>query len=316
MEYRRLGKTGIKVSRLCFGSLTISPLQANLSAADGARLIQEAMDRGVNFLDTAELYDNYRHIREAMRGKPRDKLVIATKTYAYTREMAEKSLKKAMNEIKTDHIDLFLLHEQESELTLKGHSEAMEYFINARDKGYISAFGVSTHHIECVRAAAKLDEIEVIHPIVNIRGLGIADGGVEEMLLAVERAADCGRGIYAMKPLGGGNINRDFRRCMDFVLKIPHVDSIAVGMQCIEELEANLAFFENRPVDKKTADMLAGRKRRLIIEPWCEGCGSCIEACSQGALHIIDGKAAARQDMCTLCGYCAARCRNFYIKVI
>jgi aryl-alcohol dehydrogenase-like predicted oxidoreductase len=316
MEYRDLGRTGIRVSRLCFGSLTLSPLQVNLNVKEGAGLIERAMERGVNFLDTAELYDNYEYIKEAMKGKPRDRLVLATKTYAYTGEMAKESLKKALNETGLGYIDIFMLHEQESGLTLKGHHEAIEYFLKAREKGYIRAFGVSTHHVECVRAALEWDEIQVIHPIVNLRGLGIMDGSVDDMLEAVKAARDRGKGIYAMKPLGGGNLIRNFRECLEFVLGIPHIDSIAIGMQCDQELEANLAMFEGRPVDTETEAALSARERRLLIEPWCEGCGSCVSACRQGALYLSDGKAHVNRDRCILCGYCAANCGNFYIKVV
>ncbi len=316
MEYRYLGQTGLKVSRLCFGSLTISRLQANLPIAEGSGLIGKAMDRGINFLDTAELYDNYEYIKEAMKGRPSGSLIIATKTYAYSREMAEKSLRKALDGLGLDHIDLFLLHEQESELTLKGHYQAIEYFLRAREKGYISAFGVSTHHVECVKAAAGWDEIQVIHPIVNTRGLGITDGSIQDMLKAIETAHNKGKGIYAMKPLGGGNMSGSFRECFDYVLGISHISSIAVGMQCQEELETNVAIFENRPVDPEIEIVLSGRKRRLLIEPWCEGCGNCVSACRQGALYIQDQKAAVKPELCTLCGYCAAKCKNFYIKVV
>ena len=151
-----MGRTGIRVSRLCFGSLTLSPLQANLSVKEGAGLIERAMERGVNFLDTAELYDNYEYIGEVMKGKPRDRLIIATKTYAYTGGMAKESLKKALNETGLDYIDIFMLHEQESGLTIKGHYEAIEYFLKARENGYIRAFGVSTHHVECVQGRTGL----------------------------------------------------------------------------------------------------------------------------------------------------------------
>jgi aryl-alcohol dehydrogenase-like predicted oxidoreductase len=316
MEYRDLGRTELRVSRLCFGSLTLSPLQANLGLKEGAGLIVAAMERGVNFLDTAELYDNYRYIKDAMRGRPRDSLIIATKTYAYSREMARESLEKALRETGLHYIDIFMLHEQESALTLKGHREAIEYFLQAKEKGYIRAFGVSTHHVECVRAAALLEEIQVIHPIINIKGLGIADGSVEDMLAAIGLAHDRGKGIYAMKPLGGGNLIGNYRECFEFVLGIPHISSIAVGMQCIEELETDIAIFENRPVDPKAGAVLSTRRRSLIIEPWCEGCGDCVLACGQGALYLKDGKACVRQEMCILCGYCAAKCKNFYIKVV
>ena len=86
MEYRTLGKTGICVSRLCFGTLTIGPLQANLPLREGADLLIAAIDLGVNFFDTADLYGTYPYIREALRHRDASRLVIASKSYDYTRE--------------------------------------------------------------------------------------------------------------------------------------------------------------------------------------------------------------------------------------
>ncbi|HBC91540.1 MAG TPA: aldo/keto reductase, partial [Pelotomaculum sp.] len=68
MQYRVLARTGMQVSRLCFGALTISPLQAGLPLVEGARIIRAALEAGVNFIDTAELYSNYHYIREAIKG--------------------------------------------------------------------------------------------------------------------------------------------------------------------------------------------------------------------------------------------------------
>ncbi|NMA49701.1 MAG: aldo/keto reductase, partial [Tissierellia bacterium] len=96
MEKRLLGKTGIEVSRLCFGSLTMTPFQANLSIEEGAELIRYAYQKGINFIDTAEIYENYEYIKEALKSIRREDYVIATKTYAYTEELAKISLEKAL----------------------------------------------------------------------------------------------------------------------------------------------------------------------------------------------------------------------------
>ncbi|HPU21418.1 MAG TPA: aldo/keto reductase, partial [Thermoclostridium caenicola] len=80
MEYRFLGKTGIKVSRLCFGALVIGPLQRNLSVEEGAAVIEEALRLGVNFIDTADLYDTYPYIRRAIE-RSGIRPVIASKCY-------------------------------------------------------------------------------------------------------------------------------------------------------------------------------------------------------------------------------------------
>ena len=146
MDYNILGKTGIKVSKLCFGALTIGPLQANLPLDDGARVISEAIDRGVNFIDTAQLYKTYPYIKKALSQRSIKNVVIASKSYAYSKKTAEESLYEALREIDRDYIDIFLLHEQENEYTLKGHYEALEYFIKMKEKGIIRGAQDSQRH--------------------------------------------------------------------------------------------------------------------------------------------------------------------------
>jgi aryl-alcohol dehydrogenase-like predicted oxidoreductase len=315
MDYRYLGNTKLKVSRLCFGSLTIGPLQANLGLGEGAAVIRAAFDMGVNFIDTAELYGTYPYIRDAVKGR-REDIIISTKCYAYTREGAEKSLKKAMDELGTDYIDIFSLHEQESEYTLEGHREAMEYFIAAKEKGYIRSFGISTHAVAAVIASLKYKEIEVLHPIVNKRGLGIIDGNIDEMLSAVDEAVKAGKGIFSMKPLGGGNMLKESAECFDFVLSNESLHSIAVGMQSIEEVTNNVMVFEGKKVPEDISTKLKEKRRRLLIDYWCSGCGSCTRKCGQKALRVEEGKAVVDPEKCVLCGYCSAYCPDFCIKVI
>lgn len=315
MDYRFLGDSKLKVSRLCFGSLTIGPLQAKLELSEGAAVIRTAFDMGVNFIDTAELYGTYSYIKEAVKGRRQD-IVISTKCYAYTREGAEKSLKKAMDELGTDYIDIFSLHEQESEHTLEGHREAMEYFINAKEKGYIRSFGISTHAVAAVRASLKYKEIEVLHPIVNKRGLGIIDGNIEEMLSAITEARKAGKGIFSMKPLGGGNMLKESAECFEFVLSNEDLHSIAVGMQSIEEVTNNVSVFEGKKVPESISLQLKEKRRRLLVDFWCSGCGSCTKKCAQKAITLENGKAVVDPGKCVLCGYCSAYCPDFCIKVI
>jgi predicted aldo/keto reductase-like oxidoreductase len=309
-----LGNTGLEVSRLCFGGLIIGPLQVNLPPEQGADVILKAIELGVNFIDTAELYGTYPHIREAIK-KTNKQIIIATKSYAYSKEGARDSLEKARRELDVDVIDIFLLHEQESRLTLKGHREALEYYISMKEKGIIKAVGVSTHNIEVVDACANMPEIDVIHPLVNKHGIGIGDGTIDAMLEAVKKAYSAGKGIYSMKPLGGGNLIKSYKESMDFVLNIPYIHSIALGMQSIEEVIMNVCVFENKAVPQEIRDSLLKRKRHLHIDWWCEGCGKCVQRCKQGALSVVDKKAKVREDKCVLCSYCASVCPVFAIKV-
>ncbi len=91
-------------------------------------------------------------IREAIKKSNKD-IVIATKSYAYSEESARASVEKARREMDVDVIDIFLLHEQESRLTLKGHREALEYYLSMKEKGIIKAVGVSTHNVEVVESS-------------------------------------------------------------------------------------------------------------------------------------------------------------------
>lgn len=316
MEYNVLGNTGIKVSKLCFGSLTIGPLQGNLQIEEGADIICDAFNLGVNFIDTAEYYDTYLHINRALKKTNKENIVIATKSYAYTYSGMQKSIKKALKQLSVNHIDIFLLHEQESLLTFRGHSDAYKCLEDAKKHGIIKAIGISTHHVEMVRRAVNIPEIEIIHPLINIKGLGIPDGTVNDMLIEVEKAYNNGKGIYGMKPLGGGNLIKSYDSAIDFVLGIPHLSSIALGMKTKEEVIANVMKFKGINIPQSLKSTLAKQTKNVIVEDWCIGCGRCAVKCPQKAIKIIDGKAYINKELCILCGYCSGYCPEFCIKIV
>lgn len=315
MDRVQLGNTGIEVSRLCFGSLTMTPFQANLSVREGAYLIEYAFDKGINFIDTAEIYENYDYIKTALKNINREDFHIATKTYAYTKEMAAKSLDLALKQLGTDYIDIFLLHEQESIHTVKGHFEAIEYFIKEKEKGKIKSIGISTHRIAGAMAARDVDEIEVIHPIINKYGIGIQDGSIEEMLQVIEEIYNKGKGIYAMKPLGGGHLIKEAEKAFNFVKSIPYIHSIAIGMQSTNEIDANICLLDHGYIPEDLKMKINKKKRKLIVADYCIACGNCVERCKQKGIDIIDGRATPNEN-CILCGYCAKTCPEFCIKVI
>lgn len=309
-----LGKTGLSVSRLCFGTLTMGPLQQNLPLYEGVRLVELAFSYGVNFLDTAELYGTYPYIREALRLN--ENAVVCTKSYSYDQRTAEASFRAAVEGIGREYIDIFMLHEQESVHTIRGHYEAIEYFLKKKQEGYIGALGLSTHHIAGVEAANAYDEMEVVFPILNHRGFGIVDGSLDKMQDALAASHAKGKGIIAMKPLGGGHLIKEREEAYRYLLDDKKVHAIAVGMQTPQEVEYNCKLFSGLTVEKELQDSTSLQPRKLHIHDWCEGCGSCVSRCKNGALALLDKQARVDHDKCVLCGYCASVCPQFCIKVI
>lgn len=315
MRFSMLGKTGIKVSRMCFGTLTLGPLQANLPLEDGASVMAHAIGAGVNFCDTAQLYKTYQYIRRAMELSGKTDLVIATKTYAYTRELAKSAVEDARRGLDRDYIDIFMLHEQESIHTLNGHASALEYLLEQKQKGVIKAVGASMHHVAAVYGAIE-KELDVIHPLLNLSGLGIVDGTREDMEKAVKFASLSGTGVFGMKALGGGNLFKDAAACLQYALSLDFLDSVAIGMQSVEEVEANLTFWEKLEFSAESKQILSQKTRRLHIDSWCGGCGKCAEKCGQRAISVVNGKAVCEHKKCLLCGYCSSVCPEWAIKVV
>ena len=320
MEITTLGTSGLAVSRLCIGSLTVSPVQANLPPERAAQVLAYAFSRGIRFTDTAQYYENYPLLRRALQLYGKDDVVISTKTYAYSRELAEAAVEQARRELDRDVIDIFMLHEQESYETLRGHREALEYLFECKARGIIRAVGASMHHIAAVRGVCQLHRrgipLDVIHPIFNRGGYGIADGTIADMQTAVSEAHGLGIGVFAMKVLGGGHLFRDAAAAFDFALDQPYIDAVAVGMQSEAEIDANLAYFATRTFPPAARDTLYKKSRHLHIEDYCEGCGACVRRCAQGALTLSAGHASVDMEKCVLCGYCSRVCPLFAIKVL
>ena len=336
------------VTRIAVGSLTVSSMQANLPEDEGAAVLAYAFDSGINFVDTAQYYENYPLIRAALRRcKNPDRVMLSTKTYAWSKELAIEAVEQARQETGRDVIDLFKLHEQESYDTLRGHREALDTLFEYREKGIIRAVGASTHHTALVHGLIRLADEgltpDVCHPLYNMEGIGIADGSERDMAAALTEAHARGIGIFAMKALGGGHLCCSAEAALRFVLNQPFIDAAAVGMQSFEEVDANIRFLVTGSFSDDDKKRLAAKHRTLHVEEYCEGCGNCVRRCSEGALSLqpvtdsrppaadfsaqLAEEAGIRQNSgdklravpdnakCVRCGYCTKVCPVFALKV-
>ena len=89
-----------------------------------------------------------------------------------------------------------------------------------------------------------------------------------------------------------------------------------MGMQSVEEIDANIAVFEGAADAREKMEALHSRKRTIIVQDWCEACGRCAARCGQKAISISEGRARINQEKCVFCGYCARVCPQFCIKVV
>ena len=106
MEYRILGKTGLKISRMGFGGIPIQKIDA-----EGTKcVIPQLMDAGVNYIDTARAYTvSEEYLGYALEGI-RDKFVLASKCYSRSKEAAAKDIETSLKNLRTDYIDLYQIH--------------------------------------------------------------------------------------------------------------------------------------------------------------------------------------------------------------
>jgi len=309
-----LGNTGIKVSRICFGSLTLGPLCANLTLNRGIALISAAIDLGVSFIDTAEQYRTYSYIKGALDATDKT-MIVATKTYAQTGTDAAYAVEDARLALGRNTLDIFLLHEVQDETDFCRRAPAWQVLLDAKNNGAINAVGISTHSAKVAAMAAHHPQIEIIHPMLNIAGIGINDGSVEDMLTAIADAKREGKGVYGMKALGGGALMREAKKALLWAYEQPDLDAIAIGFKDEAELVTNIGWYDGQePPEAKKVNLL-DRNLAYDKDPICHGCGQCIKRCPQGALSFSEDHAPIwDKSKCIYCGYCIAACPWFCLS--
>lgn len=317
LETRYIPKLGRSITRLGLGALPMGPLQRKLTPHEGAEVVRAAVENGITFIDTATSYGTYEHIARGIKGFG-GALTIATKTQAgKDGAMAREHVDKALRELGRDRLDIMLCHCARSAFTDELWGPAFEVLLAARAKGDVGLVGISTHSIQSVLAAARNPEVDVIHPLINIKGMGIIDGTADEMLAAISEAHAAGKFVYAMKALAGGNFVPEREEAFRFVFDQANIDAAVVGMVTPLEVEWNVRFMSGLPISNELARSTTLQSKQLtILQSVCIGCGECVSHCENEALSIVDEKASVDHDRCILCGYCAPHCEKFAIRIV
>ncbi len=316
MQYRILGKTGLKISRMGFGGI---PIQ-RIDAAGTVKLMHWLSDRGVNYIDTARGYTvSEEYLGEALEGI-REKFVIASKSMSRTKETMAADIDISLKNLRTDYIDLYQIHnatpaDVEKVIAPGGALEALQ---EAKAAGKIGHIGITAHSLDTFKLAVEMPWVETImfpYNIVETQG--------DEL---IRKCAEKNIGFIAMKPLAGGAIE-DAALALRFLCANENVTVVIPGMAEIKEAEQNLAAVENTAplTEEELAAMDAVRKD--LGTHFCRRCNYCAP-CAAGisipgvflmegylsrygladwAKMRYEGMGKTASD-CIECGICETRC--------
>ncbi len=318
MKTSILGNTGIEVTELCLGALPMGPLQKDMPLDDCTKVVETALVNGISFIDTAQMYQTYAPIREAIKAtgiRP----VIASKSAASDYNGMEKAIKQALEQLDVDYVDIFLLHAARMGTDIFDvRAGAIECMKEYKSKGLIRAMGISTHNVQVAKLTAGRQDMDIMFPIINKTGTGILDGTIQDMQQAIMENHAAGKGVYLMKVLAGGNLINDYISSVDWARGIEGYHSIAIGMVSPEEVNFNVAYFDGTFDPEKTPTLKGYSKKYTIVSGLCKGCKTCITVCPNFAIEYDQEKKKAyiNDDKCLTCGYCTSSCKEFAIRII
>jgi len=264
MEYRILGKTGLKISRMGFGGIPIQKIDE-----EGTRkLLHEMMEMGVNYIDSARGYTvSEQYIGYGLEGI-RDKFVLATKSMSRTKEAMAADIETSLGNFRTDYIDLYQVHNPSMEQLdqVIGEGGALEALMEAKAAGKIGHIGMTAHSTAVFERALGLDWVETIMFPYNI----VEQQGAE----LIHKCAEKNIGFIDMKPLAGGAIE-DATLALRYVCSNPDVTVVIPGMAEVRELEQNLAACSNTEplADEELKAM--DKVREQLGTDFCRRCNYC-----------------------------------------
>ena len=264
MEYRILGKTGLKISRMGFGGIPIQKIDE-----EGTRkLLHEMMEMGVNYIDSARGYTvSEQYIGYGLEGI-RDKFVLATKSMSRTKEAMAADIETSLGNFRTDYIDLYQVHNPSMEQLdqVIGEGGALEALMEAKAAGKIGHIGLTAHSTAVFERALGLDWVETIMFSYNI----VEQQGAE----LIHKCAEKNIGFIDMKPLAGGAIE-DATLALRYVCSNPDVTVVIPGMAEVRELEQNLAACSNTEplADEELKAM--DKVREQLGTDFCRRCNYC-----------------------------------------
>jgi len=220
-------------------------------------LVRDAYDRGIRTFDMADLYGSHQGVATALSPYPRDSYQLISKIWwagggipEQERPDADVVVARFLKELKTDHIDLLLLHCVTAPDWPTQLNKQMEILTKLKSEGKIRALGVSCHSIAALEAAAKEPWVESVHTRINPYGMSM-DGSPEEVVPVLQKLHAAGKGLVGMKIMGEGRLrNDDSKRdeSVKYVLGLGCVHILNIGFESVAEIDDFAARVRKVPV--------------------------------------------------------------------
>jgi len=280
MKKRILGRTGLSVSEIAFGGVEIG-MPYGLGAhempdeASAIQLLQKALESGINFFDTARHYgESERLMGEAFQGI-RDQVVLATKcvhfkdeqgnipAYSELKYIVEKSLEESLKNLKTDYVDLFMVHYADTDILQ--NEDVVRVFSEIRRKGSVKNIGVSVYKVEETAKAIQSGIWDAVQLPFNLmdqshgdcfedaseKGVGIIVRSVLMRGMLTERKfkmnaalEEVEKYLEAYRTIAETHFRNFPEYATKFALKYPQVSSVLVGIDKEEYLQASICNLE------------------------------------------------------------------------
>lgn len=316
MKKYRLGKTNLMVTEVGFGGIPI----ARIDKQEAITIVKTAIEKGINFIDTANAYvDSEEKIGHAIKDNRQD-LVIATKSSNRDGKVLLQHIDNSLKMLQTDYIDLFQIHQVSNDkeiIKIFKPGGAYDAAIEAKKAGKIRHIGVTSHRLAAAISLVKTSKFETVQFPGNFVEADTFDKLVPEAKLR-------DMGIIIMKPLGGGVLD-NASLCFKFLQQYPECIPIP-GMAKVEEIEEIISLYKNKqPLTQDDLDEIS-RIKEDVGTNFCRRCCYC-EPCPQevnifaamaiprvmknygnnySATWFVEG--AQSIDKCLQCGICETKC--------
>ena len=223
MIYKELGKTGMKISHLCFGASSLGSVFHATKEAESIEAVEAAIEGGINFIDVSPYYGHYK--AETVLGKallriPRDKYFLSTKvgrygkdglnTWDYSGKRATESVYESMERLNIDYIDLINVHDIEFQASMEGGlqkvvDETLPALVELKKKGVVGHVGITDLQLENLKWVIEHSEEGTVESVLNFCHYCLNDDKLVDFMDFFESR---GIGIVNASPLSMGLLSQ------------------------------------------------------------------------------------------------------------